>query len=107
MATAIFVWPLRGVHRLTEMEKGRALHEIDRRFEAVLEKFNQIVDDENYADIEALNGTIASLEIQHRRISAIPTWPWRPEVARIALTAIALPLILMIIQYFMLQTLNQ
>jgi hypothetical protein len=90
-----------------EMEKGRALHEIDRRFEAILAKFNQLVDDNDCAGTEALNGTIASLEIQHRRISAIPTWPLRPEVARIALTAIALPLILMIIQFFVLQALSR
>ena len=107
LATAIFIWPLRGVHRLMEMEKGRALHEIDRRFEVVLAEFNQLVDDNDFAGTEALNGTIASLEIQYRRISAIPTWPWRPEVARIALTAIALPLILMIIQFFVLQALSR
>jgi hypothetical protein len=29
---------------------------------------------------------------------AIPTWPWKPETARLVLTAIALPLILTILQ---------
>jgi hypothetical protein len=107
LAAVIFVWPLWGVHRLMQMEKGRALQETDLRFEAVLAKFNQLIDDDDYADAEALNGTIASMEIQHRRISSIPTWPWRPEVARIVLTAIASPLILMIVQYFALQALNR
>jgi hypothetical protein len=50
---------------------------------------------------------IASLDIQYRRINAIPTWPWRPETARIALTAIALPLMLMILQYFAFQALDR
>ncbi len=107
LATAIFVWPLWGVHRLMEAEKTRALREIDDRFEAVFAKFNQLVQDDDYAAAESLNGTIASLEIQHKRISAIPTWPWGPETARIALTAIALPLMLMIIQFFVLQTLGR
>ncbi len=99
LAIAVFVWPLWGVHRLMEIEKARALREIDRRFEAVFSEFNQFVHDDDYAATERLNGTIASLEIQHRRITAIPTWPWRPETARFAVTAIALPLILTILQF--------
>ena len=90
-----------------QAEKETTLHEIDLRFEAVLAKFNERIDDGNFADAEALNGMIAGLEIQHRRISAIPTWPWRPEVARIVLTAIASPLILMIVQYFVFQALSR
>jgi hypothetical protein len=107
LATATFVWPLWGVHRLMEAEKARVLREIDHRFEAVFSKFNHLVQDDDYGATERLNGTIASLEIQHKRISAIPTWPWSPETARIALTAIALPLMLMIFQYFVLQALNR
>jgi hypothetical protein len=107
MAATVFVWPQWGVHRLMQAEKERALHEVGLRFEAVLSRFSQLIDHGDYAAAEALNGTIASLEIQHRRISAIPTWPWRPEVARIVLTAIASPLILMIIQYFVFQALTR
>jgi hypothetical protein len=98
LAVAIFVWPLWGVHRLVEMEKARALRELDHRFEEVFAKFDQHLHDDDYAETEKLNGTIASLEIRRKRISEIPTWPWRPETARLALTAIALPLILMILQ---------
>ena len=103
LAVAVFVWPLWGVHRLMAMEKTRALREIDRCFEAVFSEFNQLVHDDEYAATETLNGTIASLEVQHRRISAIPTWPWRPETARFALGAIALPLILTILQFLAIQ----
>jgi hypothetical protein len=90
-----------------EMEKAKALHEIDHRFETVFAKFNQLVHDDDYAATERLNGTIASLEIQRKRISAIPTWPWNLETGRIALTAIVLPLILMILQFFVVQALNR
>ena len=106
MAVIVFVWPLWGVHRLMEMEKERALHEIDLRFEAVFSELNRRILEEDYAATERLSKTISSLDIQYKRISAIPTWPWRSETARIALTAIALPLLLMIIQYFVLQALN-
>ncbi len=103
LALAVFVWPLFGAHRLIEMEKQRALHEIDLRFEAIFSRFNDALGGDDYGAIERLSGMIASLEIQQRRIAAIPTWPWRPETARWALTAIALPLILTVLQLLAVQ----
>jgi len=107
LAVAVFVWPLLGAHRLLVKEKERALHEIDLRFEAVFSEFNQHLHNRDYSATERLKGTITSIEIQYKRISAIPTWPWSSETARIALTAIALPLVLMIIQFFVLQALSR
>ena len=107
LAVAVFVWPLLGAHRLLAKEKDRALREIGHRSESVFSEFNQGIDAGDHAAVDRLNGTIASLEIQQQRISAVPTWPWKPETARIALTAIALPLMLMILQYFVLQALNR
>ena len=107
LAITVFVWPLWGVHRLVEMEKAKALREIDHGFEAVYAKFDQHLHDYNYTQTERLNGTIASLEIKRKLISEIPTWPWRPETARFALSAIALPLILTILQFFVLQAINR
>lgn len=107
LAITIFVWPLYGAHRLMEMEKEKALHEIDLRLEAAFSKFNERFQEDDYSAIEPLAGTISSLEIQRARIDAIPTWPWRSESARLVLTAIALPLILMIIQFFLLRALNR
>jgi hypothetical protein len=99
LAVAVFVWPLLGAHRLMEMEKDRMLHELDLQFEAVFAMFNQRLHDGDYTAMQGLDGTIASLEIQHRKIKAIPTWPWRPETVRSVLTAIVLPLVLRIIQF--------
>jgi hypothetical protein len=103
LAVAVFIWPLLGAHRLLTKEKERALHEIDLRFEAVFAKFDQHLHDDDYAETERLYGTITSLEIKLKRISEIPTWPWRSETARFALTAIALPLILTILQLLAVQ----
>jgi heme exporter protein D len=103
LAFAVFVLPLVGAHRLMEMEKERMLHELDLQFGAVFAMFNQRFqnnDNDDYSTIGRLSGTISSLEIQHRKIKAIPTWPWRPETVRSVITAIALPLVLMILQFF-------
>ena len=107
LAISVFIWPLWGAHRVMQLEKDKALHELDLRFEAIFLRFNQLISDDDYAAADMLNGTIASLEIEYNRISAIPTWPWSSETARIVLTAIALPLILMIIQSFVLQALSR
>ena len=87
-----------------EMEKQRVLHEIDLGFEAVSAKLDQKLRDDDYSGIEELNGTIASLDIRYKRIAAIPTWPWRPETGRFVLGAIALPLILTILQLLAVQS---
>jgi len=101
MAAAIFVWPLWGIHTLIERQKEEALDEINLRSLDLFTKLNQSIDENDYDATDRLNGTIASLEIQHKRISEVPTWPWRSETARVALTAIALPLMLMILQFFL------
>lgn len=105
LAIAVFVWPLVGTHRLMEMEKDRMLQEIDHQFESVFAMFNQRLQDDDYAAIERLNGTISSLEIQQRKIKAIPTWPWRTETLRSVLTAIVLPLVVWILQFLVEQAL--
>lgn len=107
LALVVFVWPLWGVHRLMEAEKERTLLNIDLRFEDVFTKFNQRIREDDDSALEIINWSISSLDIQHKRIKAIPTWPWKPETARFALTAIALPLILTIIQFFVVQALER
>jgi hypothetical protein len=99
LALSVFVLPLYGIHRLMEATKDRMLHEIDLRSEAVFSKFNKGLRDDDTSAIDRLNGTIASLEIQYNRIKAIPTWPWKPETAQFALTAIALPLVLAALRF--------
>ena len=71
---------------------------IDSKFGGVFETFNQRFQDNDFSAIDRLNGTISSLEIQQQKIKAIPTWPWRTGTVRSVFTAIALPLVLMIIQ---------
>jgi hypothetical protein len=99
LAVLAFVWPLVGAHRLMEAEKERLLHDLDLRFEGVFAVFNQRLRDDDLEGTEGLNGTINSLEIQHTKIKAIPTWPWRADTFRSVLSAIVLPLVLRILQF--------
>lgn len=98
-ALVVFVWPLMGVHGLMEAEKEGWLKKIDQEFERVFSDFNRGLRDDDYSSLARLNGTIASLEIQRNRIASIPTWPWKPETARFALTTIALPLLFAVLRF--------
>jgi hypothetical protein len=104
LALSVFALPLYGTHRLMEATKDRMLHEIDLRSETAFSQFNQGLRDNDNSAIDRLNGTIASLEIQYNRIKAIPTWPWKPETAQFALTAIALPLVLAALRFLVERT---
>jgi hypothetical protein len=106
LAMIVFIWPLYGVHRLMVLGRDEALQRIDLQFEVVFQQFNQKFHDNDFPAIERLNGTIASLEIQHNKIQSISTWPWSSETGQFVLTAIALPLALMILQFLIEQVLN-
>ena len=99
LAIVVFVWPLLGVHRLMESEKDKMLHKINLRFESVFLKFDQPFNEDDDSSLEKIYWTISSLEIQHKRINSIPTWPWKPETARLVLTAVAIPLILAVLRF--------
>ncbi|MFN2134966.1 MAG: hypothetical protein ACK2UK_03375 [Candidatus Promineifilaceae bacterium] len=107
LVVLVFAWPLWGLHKLMAAEQMRALQEIELKFEELFAKFNQSLTEENYAAADKLNGMIMSLEIQHNKVSAVPTWPWRPETARIVLTAVALPVLLIFVQFLLQQALGR
>jgi hypothetical protein len=99
LAGATFLWPLLGVHRLLEEEKGQLLDECSLRIESAIAVLHQRVDGEQLGEMDDLNKTIASLEIEQNLLERIPTWPWRPETVRLLITALALPLGLWLMQY--------
>lgn len=106
ITVSVFVWPLYGIHRLIEAEKAKALQEIDLRLEEVFIKFDRHFLEDDYPAMDTLNGTISSLEIQRNRVEAVPTWPWNPGTVRSVMAAIALPLVLMLVQILVEQAFN-
>jgi hypothetical protein len=101
LALAAFVWPLLGIHRLLEEEKGRLLDECALRLESAIAELHRRVDSAELEGMDDLNKTISSLEIEQNLLERIPTWPWRPETVRLLITALALPLGLWFIQYLL------
>ena len=107
LAAAVFVLPLYAMHNRMELEKDKTLNALDLDLEKVFSQFNQALKGEDHTFVEKLNGTIASLEIQLKRVRAIPTWPWKSETAQLVLTAIASPLVLTIVQFVVERTMGR
>jgi hypothetical protein len=99
LAFATFIWPQMGVHRLQVEEKERLLYEANRRFEATIADLHQRIDSGQLEGIGTLNTVLGSLELERNALKRIGTWPWEPEVVRLLVTALALPLGLWIIQF--------
>ncbi|MBK9125718.1 MAG: hypothetical protein IPM16_21690 [Chloroflexi bacterium] len=94
-----FVWPLLGVHRLMEREKDARLRENARLMESTFAELHRRIEADDLTNIENLNRAIDGLQTEQRTLSAIPTWPWRPETPRAVLAAILLPVVVWLIQF--------
>jgi hypothetical protein len=101
LAVVTFIWPQLGIHRLQVAEKERLLYEATQRFEATITQLHQQVDSENLEGMMNLNMAMASLEMERNALGKIPTWPWEPEVVRLLITALALPLGLWVVQFIL------
>jgi hypothetical protein len=96
-----FILPQLGLYRLQTAEKKLKLDEIDQRYKNVLDEVNNCVDNGEHAKIANLNSSLSTLSNVRQRISKISTWPWQPETIRWLFTALVLPLLMWIAQYFL------
>lgn len=101
LAGLIFVWPLLGVHRLLDDEKERLLAETARRFEAARADLHTRLDQGQLDDIEKLIKGMDGLELDHKFLSRISTWPWAPDTPRWLVAALLFPLIVWLSQWLM------
>ena len=86
-------------HRLQVAEKERLLDEANQRFEATIAELHQRIDNEKLEGIFELGSAMGALETEKKALERIPTWPWEPEVVRLLITALALPLGLWALQF--------
>lgn len=101
IALCSFLLPQIGIHRLQNEEKDRLLDEANKRYESAVSQLHGYVDDENYDNVANLTTAIGSLEQEIKTLEKIPTWPWEPETFRWLITAMVLPLMVWIAQYFL------
>jgi hypothetical protein len=81
-------------------EKAQWLDQISLRVEAVFTQIHERIDAGELEEVEELTKVISVLESERETLESISTWPWQPETLRALVTALLLPLLLWVIQYF-------
>ena len=93
IAGLIFVWPLLGIHRLLVAEKERLLAENAAQQEAAIAELHARMASSQLAGVDSLVKGMEGLEINHKVVSRISTWPWPTETVRGLVAALLFPLI--------------
>jgi hypothetical protein len=98
LALAAFVLPLRFVNYHLVAEKRRLIAKLNQRVEATLEQVHHSIDENKPGEVEHLNSALTGLNTEREILTNIPTWPWRAGTLSGFLSAIALPIILLLAQ---------
>jgi hypothetical protein len=96
-----FIWPLLGVHGQLVQEKQRLLREGSQLLETTITELYGRAKAGELDRIDELRVTMASLETGQNMLTKIPTWPWRPGTLRGFISALLLPLVIFVLQYFL------
>jgi hypothetical protein len=101
IALATFLLPQLGIHRLQQDEKEHLVKEVNKRYKATMGELLKCVDGGEYESTADLIATMNALTNERKNINGISTWPWQPETFRWLFTAMVLPLLLWLAQYFL------
>jgi hypothetical protein len=93
----IFIYPLYGMHLRMAEEKQRLLAESARRIERALAKLHEGGGGKARSDLDPHRGLTSLIE-EESYLRKIPTWPWEPGTLTAVLTAVFLPLMLVVAQ---------
>jgi hypothetical protein len=100
LALAAFILPLRFVNERLVAEKLRLQGELNQRLETSLGRLNGLIDGNKISEAAVFNDALAALTTERDILNRIPTWPWRPGTLTGFLSAIGLPIILFLLQFF-------
>ncbi len=96
-----FVLPLWGAHRLLVEEKDRRLTENGEwQRQAITELHHRVAAGE-MVDMDNLNKTMASLELEHATLDRISTWPWKQDTVRAVALALFFPVLVWLTQWIL------
>lgn len=95
---AIFLLPLRGMHRRLEAEKDRLTGAADGRLRMLLGELNEAIDARATESVDALDRTISALRREREILATLPTWPWSTGTIRGFASALLLPIGLFLVQ---------
>ncbi len=98
LALAAFVLPLRSVNQRLAAEKRSLLAANQQRIEATLVQLHQRIDQNEHGEIEWINDALAGLNTERDILAKISTLPFSTNTLRGFLSAIVLPIVLLLVQ---------
>jgi hypothetical protein len=98
LALMAFVLPLQVVNQKLVFEKRRLLSDLDLRIETSLERLHHCIDENRLEELALLDKAIASLNTERSLLKNIPTWPWSSGTLTGFVSAVGLPIILLLLQ---------
>jgi hypothetical protein len=98
MAIACFVLPLRGMHLRLAAERDRLLAEAGARYETLLARLHERVDQGMLADADKLNSQLSAVAAEREALRKVSTWPWEPATLTGFVSALILAAILGVLQ---------
>jgi len=99
LGVVTFMLPLRGIHRLLAQEKARIQRSLATRLQALLaDAHRQMESGAATADsTAATKNLLDTLLTEQALLNKISTWPWAPETPRALMTALLLPIVVLIL----------
>jgi len=95
----VFYLPLAGAHRRLLSEKDRLLQEVNSRIATILARIHSAAfEQQDYQDVGGMRTVLSALREEEQTIQALSTWPWRPGTLTGLLSALFLPVVLLLIR---------
>ena len=98
-AASAFLWPLIGIHNLMVEAKGRALLQNAAAIKSVRRRLLTQVDSGDLAGAGDIHDALEAIHLERQALLHVPTWPWQPGTPRSVAAALALPLIVWLLQW--------
>ena len=99
LALAAFILPLWSVHQRLLVEKRQLLADLNLQVEAAIRRLHRDLERDDASAIGGSNDAFEALAAEREIIGRIPTWPWRAGTLTGVISALALPVILFLIQF--------
>jgi hypothetical protein len=95
----MFYLPLSGAHRRLVSDKDRLLQQVNSHIATIVARIHSAAfEQQNYQDVGGLRTVLSALREEEETIQDLSTWPWRPGTFTGLLSALFLPVVLLLIR---------
>lgn len=105
-ALIIFLTPLAGINRRLRREKENVLHRLGDEMKVLFDETEAAIKAREAGRIGEFRTASSALREQMEAVQKIPTWPWNPGTLRNLFLPILLPLLIAILQRYVLTALG-